>query len=170
MEKAGSGLADVAKGYSEPFLIVCGKGNNAGDGFVAARYLLEQGKKVTLFLTSDESQLSNEAKINFELIKNKIPYLKLEKEDDRYFQNVLKKSNTIIECLLGTGTNKNLSSFFEWIIKTINNSQKTIIACDIPTGIDPDTGAIPSIAVKALATVTLGYPKLGLVTYPAKSM
>ena len=71
MEKAGSALADVAKEYKEPYLIVCGKGNNGGDGIVAARCLHDFGKKVYLFLTSDESSLSKDAKTNFETIFSK---------------------------------------------------------------------------------------------------
>lgn len=168
MDKAGTGLAKVAKEYNDPFLIICGKGNNAGDGLVAARCLYEAGKRVAIFLTSQEKDLSHEAGINFELIKNKIPYLILENERDKRFYDALRNSNTIIECLLGTGTNKKLTPFFEWIIKTINSSKKAVIACDIPTGVDPDTGCVPQSAVMAEATITFGYPKLGLTVYPAK--
>ncbi|MBI3590558.1 MAG: NAD(P)H-hydrate dehydratase [Candidatus Melainabacteria bacterium] len=168
MEKAGSGLADVAKEYSEPYLIICGKGNNGGDGFVAARYLYNLGKKVFIFLISEESSLSPDAKVNFDIIKNKVPYLKIENEKDNNFYNALNNASTVLDCLLGTGTDNKLSPFFEWLIKTINSSGKAVIACDVPTGIDPDTGKVPVRAIKARVTVTFGYPKLGLVVYPAK--
>ena len=168
MEKAGSGLAEVLKEYSEPYLFICGKGNNGGDGIVAARYLYNLGKKVLLFFISDEDSLSKDAKVNLDFIKNKIPYLRIDHEHDNNFCNALNNANTIIDCLLGTGTNDKLSPLFEWIIKSVNESNKKIIACDIPTGVNPDTGRISSKAFKADITVTFGYTKIGLVIYPGK--
>ena len=168
MEKAGSGLAETLLEYSEPFLFVCGKGNNGGDGLVAARYLHNLGKKVFLFFTSNESELSKDAKTNLTLIKDKIPCSKIQEQGDNDFIRALNNANTIVDCILGIGSSKTLSPFFEWIVKTINSSNKTIISCDIPTGINPDNGNVPSKAIKAKITVTFGYPKLGLVIYPAK--
>lgn len=168
MEKAGSGLAEAIKEYSDPILIVCGKGNNGGDGLVAARYLHKSGKKVLVCLTSEESLLSKDAKANFEKIKTEIKHIIIKGENDTSFTNELKASNTVIDCLLGTGTNKQASSFYDWIIKTINDSHKTIIACDIPTGVNPDTGNINEHTIKAKVTVTFGYPKIGLVVFPGK--
>ena len=170
MEKAGSALAGVAKEYKEPYLIVCGKGNNGGDGIVAARCLHDFGKKVYLFLTSDENSLSKDAKTNFETIKDKIEHFKIEKEDDKNFADILQTSNTVIDSLLGTGSHgkSNLSSLYEWIIKSINESHKAVIACDIPTGVNPNTGNVSTKAIKAKVTVTFAYPKLGLLVYPGK--
>ena len=168
MEKAGSGLAEVIKEYSDPYLIICGKGNNGGDGIVAARYLHGLGKKIFLFFVSDENSLSKDAKINFDIIKKNVPCLKIEKEHDNNFYNALNSANTIVDCLLGTGTDSNLSSLFEWIIKSVNESTKKIIACDIPTGVNPDTGMVNSRAFKADITTTFGYAKIGLLVYPGK--
>jgi len=168
MEKAGSALADVVKEFNEPYLVVCGKGNNGGDGFVAARYLYESGKKVSICLTLEETSLSSDAKENFKKIKDKIPYIKIEKEHDKNFQLLLNESNTVIDCLLGTGTKKDLPLLLEWIIKSINASNKDVVACDIPTGVDPDTGSTLGNAIKAKVTVTFGYPKLGLMVHPGK--
>ncbi len=168
MEKAGSGLADIIKEYSDPYLILCGKGNNGGDGIVAAKYLHSLGKKVSLFFVSDEDSLSRDAKTNFDIIKKSIPYLKIEREHDNNFYNALNNANTVIDCLLGTGTKSDLPPLFEWIIKSVNESTKKIIACDIPTGVDPDTGRVNSKAFKADVTATFGYIKIGLVVYPGK--
>src|SRR3989338_359474 len=168
MEKAGSGLAKIALEYNEPYLVICGKGNNGGDGIVAARYLLESKKKVFLFLTSNPNEISRDAKTNFELIKEKIDYFVLAKTEDKTFLDKLSNSNTVIECLLGTGRKSDLGEFYEWIIKSVNNSKKHIIACDIPTGVDADTGNISNVVIKADVTVTFGYPKIGLLVYPAR--
>ena len=168
MEKAGSGLADILKEYTEPYLFICGKGNNGGDGLVAARYLYSLGKKVFIFFISDESSLTKDAKVNFNLIKQKIPYLKIEQERDKNFLNALSNANTVVDCLLGTGSNNQLPELFEWIIKIINESNKKVVACDISTGVNPDTGKITSRAFKADCTVTFGYTKIGLVVHPGK--
>lgn len=168
MEKAGFALAEAAKWYKEPYLIVCGKGNNGGDGIVAARFLHEAGKKVFIALTSNEDLLSHDAKINFEKIKNKIKYLKLEKEDNKDFIEILASSNTVIDSLLGTGSHSKLSGLYEWIIKSINESNKTVISCDIPSGVNPDSGHVTTGAIRANETVTFAYPKLGLMVYPGK--
>lgn len=168
MEKAGLGLANILKEYKEPYLFVCGKGNNGGDGLVASRYLFEYGKNVSVVLTCSESSLSREAKTNLNLIKNKISYSTLESIDDTGFSDLLNASNTVIDCLLGTGRKNKLSELYEWLIKMINNSHKTVIACDIPTGVDPDTGNVLDTAIKAEATITFSYPKVGLVIYPGK--
>lgn len=168
MEKAGSGLAKCALSFNDPFIIICGKGNNGGDGLVAARYLCESGKKVIVILTSDESELTQESKENLKRIKNKIQCLKVTEETDKSFTEVLNSSNTVLECLLGTGVKGKLNPLYAWIIRMISKSGKKIIACDIPTGIDPDTGSISELSVKADMTVTFGFAKQGMLIYPAK--
>lgn len=168
MEKAGFGLAEVLQKYNEPYLFICGKGNNGGDGLVAARYLYDLGKKVQICLISEEALLSPDSKTNLDLIKGKISYISVNEVNSKLFCEELNKANTVIECLVGTGTNKKSNSLFEWIIKTVNDSSKTVVACDIPIGVNPDTGSIQEYTIKATATVTFGYPKIGLVLYPAK--
>lgn len=168
MEKAGSALADLAKKYPEPYLIVCGKGNNGGDGIVATRYLMEAGKTTFLILTSNEDNLTNDAKVNFEKIKSKVNHSRVDSGNEEEFINCLERSNTIIDCILGTGAGRGLSDLYKNLVKKINDSGKIIIACDVPTGIDPTNGTTNGFAIKANVTATIGYPKLGLVVYPAK--
>ncbi len=168
MEKAGLGLASIIKDFKEPYLIICGKGNNGGDGLVAARYLYDQGKKVFIILTTEEHLLSSDAKTNFNKIKDTIQCLKIQNINNEELYNLINNSNTIVDCLLGTGVNKPLPDLFNWIIKTVNNSKKDIVACDIPTGLDPDTGNVGLCTIKATTTVTFAYPKIGLMLYPGK--
>lgn len=168
MEKAGSALAEIILRFEEPYLIICGKGNNGGDGLVALRHLLAKDKKVFLFLTSEEDQLSSDARTNFNLIKDKIKYFKLKTGNEKEFLNALENSNAIVDCILGTGASKELSSFFKNIINNINSSKKKIIACDVPTGVNSTTGTVNESVIKANVTVTFGYTKIGLVIYPAK--
>ncbi len=168
MERAGVGLANVVKNYSEPYLFICGKGNNGGDGLVAARCLHGLGKKVFIILTSKDSSLSQDARVNFEKIKTLVLYTIIETKDDEMLYKKLAEANTIVDCLLGTGATKEPSSLFEWIIKSINNSNKRVVACDIPTGLYPDTGNVSTHTIKANCTVTFGYSKIGLLLYPGK--
>ena len=168
MEKAGKVLAEVSLECSEPYFIICGKGNNGGDGMVCARYLISAGKKVYLFLTSDEESLSSDSKINFNLIKDKIKYSILKKENDQGFISVLNSSNTVIDCLLGTGSSKQLPPLYEWIIKEVNRAKKTVIACDIPTGVNPDSGNVLTNAIEANHTVTYEFYKIGTMLYPGR--
>ena len=168
MEKAGSALAEIILRFKEPYLIICGKGNNGGDGLVAARYLIDKNKKIFLFLTSEENEFSPDAKTNFELIKNKIKWSKLKNGNEKEFLEMLNSCNTVVDCLLGTGASKELSPLFKTIINHINNSSKKVIACDVPTGVNATTGTVNETAIKADVTVTFGYTKIGLVVYPAK--
>ncbi|MBI2995829.1 MAG: NAD(P)H-hydrate dehydratase [Candidatus Melainabacteria bacterium] len=171
MEKAGKGLARIVKNYDEPYMFICGKGNNGGDGITASKYLHKLKRKVVICLTSSEQELSYDAKINFDLVKKtKIQYFQIQNESDKAFLSFLKDTNTVVDCLLGTGTSSKskLSTFYEWIINSVNNSGKNIIACDISTGVDPSSGNISSCAIKAKETVTFGYPKIGLYIYPGR--
>ena len=168
MEKAGVGLTQVLKAYKEPYLFICGKGNNGGDGITACRYLIEASKKVFLFLISDPSELSDESKHNFEKIKDRVQYSKILDTNDENFKQALSFANTIIDCLLGTGANNKQSDLFNWIINQVNDSNKPIIACDLPTGLNPDNGNVQEITIKAKETVTFGYTKIGLLIYPGK--
>jgi len=168
MDRAGSALANVAKDFSDPYLILCGKGNNAGDGMVAARLLHEEGKKVILLLTSNDTVLSSDTKINYDLIKDKVSIIRIQTGQEKDFLSTLNNSNTIIDCLLGTGSVKKLSPLYEEIINRVNSVNKSTIACDVPTGVNSANGSVETVAFKANITVTFGYAKIGLVVYPAK--
>lgn len=169
MEKAGGGLADILMHYKEPFLFICGKGNNGGDGFVAARYLIERNKKVFVVMLSNPEELSNDAKNNFFKIQNNItPYI-LKNVCDRYFLSLLRDSNTVVDCILGTGVSNSLGSFLNELISVINDAKKDVVACDIPTGILSDSGVVNDPCIYATETVTFGSYKIGMMLYPAKN-
>lgn len=168
MEKAGFALAEEIKSFEGPYLIICGKGNNAGDGIVAARYLHENNKKVVIVLTSNHNILSSDAKVNFDLIKDKVPFIVIETGEEKDFLDIFNDSKTIADCLLGTGSTRKLPELFKKIIEKVNNSGKNVVACDVPTGVNSATGEVNETAFKSNITVTFGYAKIGLVIYPAK--
>lgn len=163
MENAGRAVAEHAAALgAESYAVLCGKGNNGGDGSVAARHLFNMGKKVTLMLIGKPDELSNDAKNNFQTAQ-KIgisTVIGLNKK-------ILKESDIIIDALLGIGAKGAPAGEIKKAISAINDSKKTVIAVDVPSGINADSGAVEGECVHADLTVTFGLLKIGLVCYPA---
>ena len=180
MENAGKCLSDeVAKistfTFSKPvkIAIFTGSGGNGGDGFVAARHLLNRGFEVDIFMVSSPNEIkSRESKINFEILKNMVPNLSrlkiVELKDSTDVDKIeIAKSKSfsehiIIDGLLGTGIKGNLRKKVKKVIETINKSNALKIAVDVPSGMDPLTGEVPDIAVKPEYTVTFHKVKTGV--------
>lgn len=181
MESAGKSLSDEVAAistfkFSKPIKIIifAGSGGNGGDGFVAARYLLNRGYEVEIVCLSPyENIKSEDAKTNLTILKNMNPRLsKLtihEIKEDNDFDKIrsLKTDNElndliIIDALIGTGIKGKLRPKIRKSIEIINQSKGLIIAVDIPSGINPMTGEILDLAVKAEYTVTFHKIKKGV--------
>ena len=180
MENAGKCLSDeVAKistfTFSKPVkvAIFTGSGGNGGDGFVAARHLLNRGFEVEVFmLTSPENIKSIDAQINFEILENMSPHISrlkiVEINDSTDLDNIeIAKSESfseyiIIDGILGTGIKGKLKTKVKKAIDVINQSNAIKIAIDVPSGMNPLTGKIPDIAVKPEYTVTFHKVKTGV--------
>jgi NAD(P)H-hydrate epimerase len=152
MENAGRGAVDylLNQGIDEKIAICCGKGNNAGDGMVAARYLFNRGYDVVIYLFSNPEDFKGEAKINYEItLRMSIPTL----------TNIFpKKPRWLIDAVFGTGLQGVVQQPFSDILKQINESGAEIVSLDIPSGLDCDTGRPLGISVKADHTITfVGY-------------
>lgn len=148
--------------------IFAGKGNNGGDGYVVARHLFNQGAKVKVFLLGSKKNIIGDAKTNLDIITNmEIGILEVNGERD---WDQVKIAVTFADCLvdgiLGTGFRGETDGEVAQAIEIINSSGRTIVAVDIPSGVDANTGQIRGSAVKAGYTVTLGLPKPGLLLYP----
>ena len=192
MESAGRRFVDLlAQEYNinnKIFVIFCGKGNNGGDGMVIARELHERKINfINLFLFAPENSLSKENKINFKILKkfaskkiyiNKLENIQENNLLENNLENILEKikPDFLIDSLLGSGTrnNSSLSSPLREAINSINkyknkykNSQ--VISVDLPSGINPDTGEIPDLAVKADMTISMACLKTGCFLSPANS-
>ncbi len=171
MENAGRGVSDWIRekfGQFKPqavsILIFCGKGNNGGDGLVAARHLKNHGFQVQIVLIAFPTTLKEEAAVNFNITSRMhIPTIIIEEPMDlRNVPNMINESDIIIDALFGTGLNSPLTDIYHETVKLINESQKKIVAVDVPSGLNSDTGEVLGIAVKANMTATLGLPKKGL--------
>ncbi|MEX2457127.1 MAG: NAD(P)H-hydrate epimerase [Balneolaceae bacterium] len=165
MEMAGSKAASIIKqneGVGKNGLFFCGKGNNAGDAFVVARYLCSQEHhSVTLVLTSDENDLSTDAARNFALLKQ----IKEDGGDVSFtddFQSIDQRNfDYIVDGLIGTGLSSELRDPYAKIVDCINSINLPTYSLDIPTGLDCDSGKILGSAVEANHTLTFGANKRG---------
>ena len=177
MESAGKSLAEeVGKiavyTFSKPVKVVIftGSGGNGGDGFVAARYLLNRGYDVDIYMLKDNIR-SQEAKTNFEILKNMKPRLSrlniynLKTLDDINGTEVAKSGNSefvIVDGLLGTGIRGNLQTNVKRAIEIINESGGVKISVDVPSGMDPLTGEVSDLAVVPDYTISFHKIKTGV--------
>lgn len=146
------------------FCVVCGKGNNGGDGLAIARHLFNAGARVEIVLVSG-SEYSGDAKINYDIADSMdIPMEELVNIDD--FIHTVKNYDIVIDAILGTGVKGEITGLLYDVIKAINESGKYVLSVDVPSGINSDTGEILPVAVKATKTVTFGAYKRGMFLYP----
>lgn len=149
------------------FTIVCGVGNNGGDGLAIGRHLIVEDKNVSIFVIGNLSKASKDFNINYSILKNmniKINLIETE-EDINTLLDSLKVSDMTIDSIFGTGLTRNVEGLYKDVISRINKCSKYVLSVDIPSGIDSDTGKVLGISVKANKTVTFQLMKKGLVSY-----
>jgi NAD(P)H-hydrate epimerase len=173
MENAGHGLADFIKDNFKKkskgnirVTAVCGSGNNGGDALVSARHLSGDPKyRVTVLLLCCPSNLrTNEAKLNWDIITkmSSIESSFSDKINDK-IEKSISKADVIIDGIFGTGIRKEVTEPYASAMRYINRSNAYVVAVDIPSGLDPNTGAKGSVSIKADATVTFHRLKRGLL-------
>lgn len=140
--------------------IFCGTGNNGGDGFVIARHLMNGGIKVKVVVCGDTEKIKGDAKINYDIA------VKMGADIVGYEKEVVKTYNSdmIVDALFGTGLKRELKEEYQEIIREINGLGKYVVAVDIPSGIDCDSGEVLGEAVKADVTVSFVAVKKGFAT------
>ena len=171
MENAGLKVVDAVcrqlGGYvrGKAITIFAGKGNNGGDGLVAARHLFNMGADVRLMMVAEPDGLTGDAGVNLTIwhkMQQKI-YPVYQPNGINMVKVSLMSTDLIVDAIYGTGFKGMVNEKVSRIIELINDSQVPVIAVDIPSGLEADTGKIPGACVKATATITFGLPKLGLV-------
>jgi len=175
MENAGHGIADYIIGQfkklkNKQVTVVCGMGNNGGDGFVAARHLAGYGAKITVILLGDPADLkSEEAKMNWAIIDKMASVEKITgKQITEDAKKRIKKADIVLDGVFGTGIRSDIKEPHATAIDLMNKSNAFILAIDVPSGLDPNTGKIHDLCVKADATITFHRLKVGLATKQAK--
>jgi hydroxyethylthiazole kinase-like uncharacterized protein yjeF len=177
MENAGRAVAEQTRDFignvkKQNILCLTGAGNNGGDGLVAARHLDDWGAKCTVYLCSDRPADDP----NLKMINSRgIPVF--EAKTDTYskkLESLLDESNVVIDALLGTGKMRPLEGVFKKVLEKTNAAKKSrgfkVIAIDLPSGMDADTGAVDPACPAADLTVTLAFPKPGLYKFPGAEM
>jgi len=166
MENAGRAIAGetfemTASELKPSIAIVCGKGNNGGDGFAAAYFLNKWGREIHVFSTCPEASIKGDAKQFFEKLIAAGCMVKFIKRPP----SATKSYSVIIEAVLGTGASGTVRKEAAAWIRWINKNDAKIISADIPSGLDSDSGSFDPVCVKATKTVTMGFPKLGLMIH-----
>ncbi len=174
MENAGMNTTvEVMKAlnddYRKKVIIICGTGNNGGDGFAVARHLYNKDVQVKVYVIGEESSIQNDGKTNFEAIRAmrvSIGFLK-DENDMIDFNLDLMKSDIVVDAIFGTGLNTPVKGIANEVIRVVNKVQRKIISVDIPSGISGDTGKVLGNAIRATKTVAYQLPKIGNLTAPA---
>ena len=173
MERAATGIASAAlsilptragKGRAAIF---CGTGNNGGDGLAAARLLASEGLRVRTYLVGDREKLTPDAQEELRRLSERVqePYLTIVNFDPRDAEQAswTKNAHIVIDALFGVGLSREIQSDSPWAaaISLINRARGAVIAADIASGIDADSGRVMGCAVRADRTITFTAPKIG---------
>jgi NAD(P)H-hydrate epimerase len=176
MENAGRGTVYyIRKNFPDlpkkTVLVLAGRGNNGGDGFVIARYLLNASIDVKVLLLCPLENVTGDAAINAEAYRHMGGALQ-EIPDRAAWQGAsdqLKSADLVIDAILGTGLSSEVKGLFRKVIEDLNESTIPIVSVDLPSGIHADSGAVMGVAVRARLTCTFGLPKRGLLLFPGAS-
>jgi len=166
MERAGTGLAELVGSLAPAgrVVVVCGKGNNGGDGLVAARVLRDRGRAVDVLLLGEASELRGDAAANLERLPGTAPVA--------FDAGALEGAAAIVDAILGTGFSGEPREPAASAISAIcaaGSDGVVVVACDVPSGVDASTGEVAGIAVSAQATATFNASKPGLWIAPGKA-
>ncbi|MEA4891013.1 MAG: NAD(P)H-hydrate dehydratase [Peptococcaceae bacterium] len=176
MENAGRAVAEHALAYLEPgknqVVVVAGKGNNGGDGLVAARHLHQRGADVRLFLLHTPEDFSASAAENWAFIEaTGLRWYVLKDKNSFYpLKLCLETAAVAVDAMLGSGAHGPLEGNYLAAAQSLNAGAAPILSVDMPTGVDGDTGQAAEGAIKARETVTFAYGKQGLFIYPGREL
>ena len=151
--------------------IVCGKGNNGGDGFVVARTLQQRGVDVSVFVIGKVTEIKGDARVNLEIL-GRIGQTVVEVADETAWElhgAEITGHDLIIDAMFGIGLSAPLTGFYETVVADLNEAGVPIVSIDMPSGMSADTSDLIGDAIDATVTIALGAPKLPLVLPPAES-
>ena len=149
------------------FVVVCGKGNNGGDGLAVARHLHCLNKEVEVFIIERNKSGTKDFEINYNILKN----MNLDINIIRYYENLdylrerIINSDMTLDAIFGIGLSRKIEGIYKDIISIINENSKNILAIDIPSGLNADTGEIEGVCIEANMTVSFEMYKEGFLTY-----
>src|SRR5579863_10090018 len=173
MENAGRGATEVlvrelcsGDASGSRVVVVCGTGNNGGDGLVVARRLAVLGAKPVVVVAGDPARMSADALVNLEAwrgIGGEVRQVRTE-ASLATLTDSLAEADLVVDAVFGTGLDRAVDGFFADVVRAVNVSRGKRFALDLPSGMDADTGAALGVAVEAICTATFAHAKLGLRT------
>jgi NAD(P)H-hydrate epimerase len=174
MENAGLAVAQEIREWTgsvegQAILVLVGPGNNGGDGLVAARHLHDWGARVQLYIFG--RKLEGDANLDL-VLERGVPWVSQADDSDlAHLRELLAQADLVVDALLGTGKARPIKSPLTGVLDRLKEARGErptlrLVALDLPTGLNPDSGEVDPACVAADLTVTLGYPKLGLFSFP----
>ncbi len=170
MENAGLQVVEVifriiGDPAGKKVTVFAGKGNNGGDGFVVARHLLNAGADVKVLVFADLKEIAGDAGINLKILRamGHEVYPLTGRDRMKIVQPAIRSADLIVDAVFGTGFKGTVPAQVGKVIEIINDSGKPVVAVDIPSGLEANTGQVWGPCVRAVQTVTFGYAKIGLV-------
>lgn len=173
MENAARSAAEhIVRFYGKPskVTIACGKGNNGGDGLALARLLKSFNIETAVLMTGKPDKMTATAAGQYAIAcRLQIPLEDSKNLDDQTLSHFLRRSDLLVDGLLGTGSKGAPKGETDRIITLLNSSQRPVVSLDVPSGVDASTGKIAGNAVQATSTVTFLAPKTGLYVMPGRA-
>lgn len=165
MENAGLRVIEnIDLNSTASYTIICGIGNNGGDGLVIARHLILRDKAVYLFIVGDLEKATVDFNVNLNILKNmKINFTHIADSTSlKLLEKSIKNTDLTIDSIFGIGIARDVEGIFYDLIELINKNSKNILSVDIPSGLDGNSGHVRGISIKAKKTVTFHLMKKGL--------
>lgn len=173
MENAGRSVAQAVieklrKVAGKKVVILCGKGNNGGDGLVAARHLFQHGAAVKVFLACEPEDITGDARVNYEIWERfgQQVFSLVSSNGLQLLKLALMQSDAVVDALYGTGFRGRMADRLGKVAETVNAAGKLVFAVDVPSGLEADTGRVNGQCIRADLTITFGLPKIGLAIEP----
>lgn len=177
MENAGAAVAQrveecvfelAPSGRVGRVIVLCGPGNNGGDGFVTARWLASKGLSVAVYALCTQNRIAGDALTHLNWLKHCGIEVEFATSLSGRMCADMERADVIVDALLGTGLEREVSGPLAEVIAKVNECSARVVAVDIPSGIDGATGKVMGAAVRADITVTFAYPKVGQLFYPGR--
>jgi hydroxyethylthiazole kinase-like uncharacterized protein yjeF len=160
MENAGRAVSEIAvnmlgEASGKKIAVICGTGNNGGDGFVSARFLARKNAEVRVYIVGKKSFVKNDPAVNLNILEK----AGIEVREISLFKDI--EADLIIDAIFGIGLRGEVKEPSLSVIRDLNKRNMPVLSVDVPSGLDADSGDVLGEAVKAAKTVTMQFPKKG---------
>jgi NAD(P)H-hydrate epimerase len=152
--------------------VLCGRGNNGGDGFVVARALVERGVEVAVFVLAPVSEVRGDARVNLDILgRMGLPVVEVADEQtwELHFSEIA-QCTLLVDAIFGTGLRTGVTGMLQTVVADVNASGLPVVSVDLPSGLSADTPHLPGDAIDASMTVTFTAPKLPLILPPGETL